>query len=222
MLRQGLTRFSPYLFILLLYGWIVLHNRLLFQKLYLQQKKRAYFWWTLGIMTFSTCNMYYILHYAFHVGNIWPQVVSFWVYTLTGLGVYVLFRYFHVLQQPVIRVPVNRIPHEFGATFDCLADGVKKSIPYIDIWYIESLENYIKVITISTQHIVRLTLKEAEERLPPSQFLRVNRSQIINLSHLQSITTDTITVRDKVFKIGKVYKRYVEKELSGTRAGYTV
>ena len=65
--------------LLLLYGWIVFHNRILFEGLYLQGKKTAYYAWTFLVMGLSSLNMYLTLRYVYHVDHTLPHIVSFWV-----------------------------------------------------------------------------------------------------------------------------------------------
>lgn len=215
--RSGFHKVSPYLFLLLFYGWIVFHNRVLFERLFLRGKKLSYAAWTLLFMGMSTVNMYLILDRVFHIEHTLPHILSFWVYTITGLGVYVIFRYLHVIEvEPLNKPPVGTTTGEppVKSHFICTIDGIRQSIPCQDIVFIESLENYIKVNTMQKKYLVRLTLKEAEERLPKS-FIRISRSHILNRTHITGQEGDTVQMKDLGFKIGKVYKRYVEEQLKG-------
>jgi hypothetical protein len=217
--RQGFNRFSPYLFLLLLYGWIVFHNRVLFERLYLHNHKKAYAGWLLLALGLCSLNMHYVLSTGFGVTRTLPHIVSFWVYTVTGLGVYVIFRYlrgFRSTSPPdslpaALSLPVSG---EQPAFFDCVVDGSPQAIPCAGILYLESLENYVKVITAQKTHLVRLTLKEAEARLPKPPFLRISRSHIVNSAHIRSAGPDTLHVGGTDLRIGKVYKRYVEAQLT--------
>jgi two-component system LytT family response regulator len=56
-----------------------------------------------------------------------------------------------------------------------------------DVDYIESAANYAVVHTASGNHIVRETLTNLEEELPPKQFLRVSRSLILNLERVKGL-----------------------------------
>ncbi len=216
--RQGFNRFSPYLFLLLLYGWIVFHNRVLFGRLYLNNQKKAYAGWLLLALGLCSLNMHYVLSTGFGITRTLPHIVSFWVYTVTGLGVYVIFRYLHgtrssPLPEPPAPWPVPAGVGELGF-FDCVVDGVPQAIPCAGILYLESLENYVKVITGQKTHLVRLTLKEAEARLPKPPFLRISRSHIVNTAHIRYAGPDTLHVGGANLRIGKVYKRSVEAQLA--------
>jgi DNA-binding LytR/AlgR family response regulator len=93
--------------------------------------------------------------------------------------------------------------------FTCTVDGNRQLIPHIDIQYIESLENYQKIVTKAKTYVTRLTLKEAEERLPKRQFIRISRSYIVNTGHVDRKEADAVWIGPKELPIGKVYKRYV-------------
>ncbi|EKR72093.1 LytR/AlgR family response regulator transcription factor [Leptospira noguchii] len=62
-------------------------------------------------------------------------------------------------------------------------------IPYKEINYISSRDNFSLVHTDSREYVTYKSLKSMESKLPPSKFLRIYKQYIINLeklSHLQS------------------------------------
>lgn len=214
--RPGFSKLSPYLYLLLLYGWLVFHNRILFERLFLQGRRAVYFGWLLLLMALGSFNMNFILRTEFAIARSLPYLVNFWVYTVTGLGVYITYRYLRMHQQTAVPpLPVTAtIPAETGY-FSCVVDGDRRDILYADIQYIESLENYLKIITKPKTYITRLTLKEAEERLPKRLFVRISRSYIVNITHIDSKEPDAVWIAGKELRIGKVYKRYVAGQLMG-------
>jgi hypothetical protein len=214
--RPGFTKVSPYLYLLLLYGWIVFHNRILFERLFLHDKKVMYFGWLFLLMVLGSFNMNFILHTEFNIARSLPFVVNYWVYTVTGLGVFVTYRYLTARTETVV-IPtpsIAPITEETGY-FSCMVDGNRQNIAYADIQYIESLENYLKVFTKQKVYITRLTLKEAEERLPKRQFIRISRSYIVHMTQVDKRETDAFWVGTKELRIGRVYKRYVTEQLAG-------
>ncbi len=56
-----------------------------------------------------------------------------------------------------------------------------------DVAYIESAANYAVVHARAENHVLRETLTSLENRLPPSIFLRISRSIIVNLEHIKSL-----------------------------------
>lgn len=213
--REGFARFSPYLFLLLMFGWIIFHNRILFERLYLSGRKQAYLLWTIAGMTFSSLNMHLILAYGFHQTDTLPKILTFWVFTLTGLGVYVIFLYLQTVQYGKPNEKILPDSNSVQVThFNCTVDSEEKHIPLDQILYVESLENYVKVNTEKKTHLIRLSMKEAEAKLPRPWFLRISRSHIVNTSLIEAIDQANVKINGQFFKIGKVYKRYVEEQLT--------
>jgi two-component system, LytTR family, response regulator len=58
-----------------------------------------------------------------------------------------------------------------------------------DIQWIESAGNYVVVHTATDRHIVRETMASLEQGLPASQFVRLNRSLIVNLEAVVELRT---------------------------------
>ncbi len=58
-----------------------------------------------------------------------------------------------------------------------------------DIQWIESAGNYVVVHTASDRHIVRETMASLEQGLPPRQFVRLNRSLIVNVESVVELRT---------------------------------
>lgn len=53
-----------------------------------------------------------------------------------------------------------------------------------DIVLIAGAQDYAEVTTLTGTHLVRMSLGEFEQRLDPARFIRVHRSHIINIDHL--------------------------------------
>jgi LytTr DNA-binding domain len=209
--RTGIDKLLPYFFLLLMYGWIVFHNHVLFEGLYLNNRKRAYLLLALGGMVVSSTIMHIVLVYRFDQSETLSKILTFWVFTITGLGIYVTFKFLHVIQGTPKNLAIR--PAETTPFFIFFTEGLEKQLPLTDILYLESLENYVKVFTKQKSHIVRLSLKEAEQKLPKS-FLRISRSHIVNTRFIEAAQADSLTINGELFKVGKVYKRYVEEQLN--------
>jgi two-component system LytT family response regulator len=55
------------------------------------------------------------------------------------------------------------------------------------IHYIEAAGNYLVLHTTKENHVVRETLTALEEKLDPKQFLRINRSTLVNLEQIKEL-----------------------------------
>ena len=77
-----------------------------------------------------------------------------------------------------------------------------------DITYIEAYKDYVKVHLKSKNHpLLSLTsMKNMEELLPKDQFMRVHRSFIISLDHIDSISKNVILIGDQQIAVGDLYK----------------
>jgi hypothetical protein len=210
--RTGFDKTSPYLFLVLMYGWIVFHNRFLFGTLFLKGRKAPYFIWTILAMLLCSANMYFIIHYKYHVNDVLPHILSFWVYTIAGLGVYIVYRNLNndeLAEQLKVIAQRQELSTD---SFIAFADGQQIHIPLKELIYIESLENYVKVFTTKKSYVVRMSMKEAEAKLPAPLFIRISRSHIVS-THFARFKDETLTIQDKEFRIGRVYKKYVQENL---------
>ena len=77
-----------------------------------------------------------------------------------------------------------------------------------DILYIEGLKDYVKVwLKSATKALLSLTsLKALEEKLPAKKFMRVHRSFIVSLDHINSVTRGTLHIGDVNIHVGDQYK----------------
>jgi len=222
--RPGLQKVTPYLYLVLLYGWLVFHNRVLFTGLFLRGRRGAYFGWTLLLMGVSSFNMVWILRTEFSVSRALPFLVSYCVYTVTGLGVYMTYRALRQPQPTPAEAPPVAEPNPEGGEpaenpdyLTCVVNGDRVTIPCSEIHFLESLENYVQIHTAGRVYITRLTMKEAEARLPRERFLRISRSHIVNRALSRPTGPETLSVNDKPFRIGRTYQKHVLEQFQNPR-----
>jgi two-component system LytT family response regulator len=84
-------------------------------------------------------------------------------------------------------------------TLDYMFVNVEYSLVKINfdtITHIEGLKDYIKIYVNTAVHpiLTKSTLKGIEEKLPSGQFLRVQKSFIVNLNKIESIRNHRITI----------------------------
>lgn len=75
-----------------------------------------------------------------------------------------------------------------------------------DILYIKADRNYCCLHTIKKEFLVVMPLKEFGKKLPARQFLRIHRSFIINLSHIDEIGTGHVVIAKKTIPLSKSAK----------------
>jgi two-component system, LytTR family, response regulator LytT len=90
-----------------------------------------------------------------------------------------------------------------------------RRINFNNILYIEGLKDYIKVyLQNEPKPILTLnTLKSIETKLPESKFMRVHRSFIVNLQHIQTIDRSRIVFGNTFIPVSDQYKEKFQKFL---------
>ncbi len=77
-----------------------------------------------------------------------------------------------------------------------------------EIAYVEAYKDYVKVhLTTKPNPLLSLTsLKSMEELLPSDQFMRVHRSFIVALDHIESVSKNVINIGNQSITVGDNYK----------------
>ncbi len=79
-----------------------------------------------------------------------------------------------------------------------------------EIVIIESLREYVRIITTTNQNIVtKFQLGQIEELLVKNNFLRVHRSYIVAKDKISAFTATEIEIIDRKIPIGRSYKDIV-------------
>ena len=79
-------------------------------------------------------------------------------------------------------------------------------INYKDILFIEGLKDYV-IIQLDEQRVItRMNLKNIFELLPKHDFLRVNKSYIVNTKHIDSFDNNDIFIKTHEIAIGNTYR----------------
>ncbi|AWM14105.1 DNA-binding response regulator [Flavobacterium sediminis] len=82
-------------------------------------------------------------------------------------------------------------------------------VDFNEILIIESLSDYIKIITQKKTIITRETISNIEAKLPQESFLRVHRSFIISIDKIDSFTNECIEINKTAIPISRSYKKNV-------------
>ncbi|TKC07466.1 LytR/AlgR family response regulator transcription factor [Pedobacter frigoris] len=82
-----------------------------------------------------------------------------------------------------------------------------------DIYWVESLKDYIKVVLKDKVLISKQKISLLEELLPEDKFIRIHRSFIVALNKIESYHSYSIDVLGKELPIGRNYKAECQKRL---------
>lgn len=112
-----------------------------------------------------------------------------------------------------IRLPQQAEQEMHDAYLYFRSDRKMHKVAMEDIIFIESLKDYIKVVTKSKTIITKQSISSIEERLPKSLFIRIHRSFIVSLNKVQSYTPELIAIGNEELPVSRMYRHEVEKVL---------
>ena len=82
-----------------------------------------------------------------------------------------------------------------------------------DILYIESIKDYIKVVTVTNTVITKQSISSVEEMLPAEMFIRIHRSYIVALNKIESYNNELVWIAKQELPISRMYRHEVGKTL---------
>ncbi|MEZ5026757.1 MAG: LytTR family DNA-binding domain-containing protein [Chitinophagales bacterium] len=92
-------------------------------------------------------------------------------------------------------------------------------IVFDDIYYIEGLKDYVKFYLVgqSSPILSIISLKKLEDELPRDKFMRIHRSYIVGLEHIDSIERNQVITQKQRITIADQYKERFEEFLQQKR-----
>lgn len=75
-----------------------------------------------------------------------------------------------------------------------------------DIKYVEAFADYVKIFAADKRYVTLQTMKNMEAQLPKKTFIRVHRSYIAGLNHIDSFTNNSLLIDGKKIPVGKNYR----------------
>jgi DNA-binding LytR/AlgR family response regulator len=108
---------------------------------------------------------------------------------------------------------IERKPDNGESCIHVRADRKTVKISFDDILYIESLKDYVKVVTIGKAIIAKQSISSLEETLPRGMFVRIHRSYIVSLNKIESYTSEIVEIGKKELPISRMYKHELSKIL---------
>lgn len=109
------------------------------------------------------------------------------------------------------KVPVA--PQEFGEFLFVKVDSRFIKIPYGDIQYVEGMRDYLSIHCKEKQTLASLTFSQLLKNLPPDSFLRVHKSYVVNLKHVDVVEKHEIWIGSHAIPIGQSYREEFYKRL---------
>ena len=79
-------------------------------------------------------------------------------------------------------------------------------IEWSEIMYIEAMQNYLKLHLRDRCLIIHQTMIAIENLLPKEQFFRIHKSYLINITHIESITGNRLSIKKTDLPISRMRK----------------
>jgi DNA-binding LytR/AlgR family response regulator len=147
-------------------------------------------------------------HEAFAVESYnYPQIVDFMVKPISFERFYRAIQRVEGLIQDNNTITNNiAVTNKTAPETIFVKDGNKLvQIHLNQLQYIKSESNYVLLVQQQKKIMSLITMRDLEEKLPPN-FIRVHRSYIVNLTFLESISPEEITINGLSIPIGTKYK----------------
>ena len=82
-----------------------------------------------------------------------------------------------------------------------------------EVVYVESLKDYVRIVTKSRPYVTKQKISSLEHMLPESQFVRIHRSFIVALDKIEAFRADSVSVGGKELPIGRNYRPDIHRTL---------
>lgn len=198
-------------------------NYVLVPKFYLTKKytKFAFYTFCTAIVSLYLEMIVLVISYVYLVNlnfqNLSPnatqiKLLAVILYLLVFIGSFILMMHQIIENRQVIQQLIDEKEKMKKSFLEIMSNRKTTKIPYNDIVYIESLSDYIKVITVKDQIISKEKISNLASRLPEI-FLRIHRSFIINTDRIKNISSDEVMVDDITLTIGRSYRKMVKESL---------
>ncbi len=83
-----------------------------------------------------------------------------------------------------------------------------------DILFIEGMKDYVTIHSANKNVTAKLTMSKLEETLPENKFIRIHKSFIAGIDHIDAISAGSIEIGKYELTIGRSYKARVLKALN--------
>jgi two-component system LytT family response regulator len=106
----------------------------------------------------------------------------------------------------VLNNPAPEISDTSIQYFYIKAKGKTIQLLLSDILYVQGLKDYVIFHTPEAKYISLHSMKELEIKLPSTQFLRIHKSYIVELTKIQEIGRNYVKISGKQLPVGRQYK----------------
>lgn len=84
---------------------------------------------------------------------------------------------------------------------------------FSELVYVEGARNYLKLVTENRSFLILMTMRTLEQLLPADLFVRIHKSYIVSLDHINAFDRESVQLKNNTLPIGSQYKGAVEKRV---------
>ncbi|HHG85331.1 MAG TPA: response regulator transcription factor [Bacteroidetes bacterium] len=82
-----------------------------------------------------------------------------------------------------------------------------------DILMVEAMADYVRIYTGDKRHTIYSSMKGLMKKLPLDRFMRVHRSYIVNINHIDSVEDNTLVIKNNLVPVGVTYQKILMSRL---------
>lgn len=95
------------------------------------------------------------------------------------------------------------------------ADRKMVRVDFVDILYLESYSDYVKIHLASSVLVTRESISKLSAQLPKTAFLRIHRSYVVAVDKVTAYTNESVEIDKKILVLSRSYKEEVLERLGG-------
>lgn len=126
---------------------------------------------------------------------------------------YVLFRVWKKTEQKANKLSEQKASLSENDFYFLKVEKTLLKVLLKDIVFIEALKNYVKIKTVEREIVAYRSILSMEHSLPSEKFLRVHRSFIVSIDHVENFSPTKLEIKGRVIPIGRKYKEVVKATL---------
>jgi DNA-binding LytR/AlgR family response regulator len=117
--------------------------------------------------------------------------------------------YAHLIQRELSHNNIENVTEDYVYV---KADRKMFKVHFKNILFVEGLKDYVVMHTETQKVISGMNIKTIFDQLPKSIFVRVSKSYVINISHIDSVDNNTVYIGKNEIPIGNVYRDFFFNE----------
>lgn len=129
------------------------------------------------------------------------------------------------LREAVRRIGAENQPTDSDETIAVELGGVTRFVSRGDVRWVEAQGDYSRLHTSAESHLVRIPISSLEERWAESGFVRIHRSLLVALRHVDEVRVDsgrcTVVIDDHELQVSRRHTPMLRELLRNQRRGDT-